>query len=368
MKIWQRSVVAAGSFLLCLAAAQFAVRGEHQATGNKGFLGNDTSGVEGQTSDSASSGVYGTHLPTGNYGLLGNLTYGAAGVAHAADASGVLGSSGAGKGVQGVSTSGTGVYGSSTSGAGVYGTAAGSGIGVSGNTSSGTAVQGLATTGIGVRGQAFNGNGVYGQDLAFGKGVWGVTDAGSGVEGYAGTNGVAVAGTIVNNTGFGWAGYFNGRVHVNGTLSKSAGSFRIDHPLDPANKYLSHSFVESPDMKNIYDGVVTLDADGSATVELPEWFDALNKDFRYQLTCIGEHAPVFIARKVEGNQFRIAGGYAGLEVSWQVTGTRNDAYARAHRIPTEELKAPDEVGRYLHPALHGQSTALQITHERKRSR
>ncbi len=52
----------------------------------------------------------------------------------------------------------------------------------------------------------------------------------------------------------GFAGYFQGRVHttgnlsIAGNLSKRGGAFKIDHPLDPENKYLSHSFVESPDM------------------------------------------------------------------------------------------------------------------------
>ena len=98
-----------------------------------------------------------------------------------------------------------------------------------------------------------------------------------------------------------------------GTLSKTAGSFKIDHPLDPANKYLYHSFVELPDMKNIYDGVATLDANGAAVVTLPDWFEALNEEFRYQLTCIGGYAPVYIAQEIKDNQFTIAGGTARLQ-------------------------------------------------------
>jgi len=58
----------------------------------------------------------------------------------------------------------------------------------------------------------------------------------------------------------GYAGLFYGNTWVAGTLFKNAGAFRIGPPLDPANKYLSHSFVESPDMKNIYDGVATTTA------------------------------------------------------------------------------------------------------------
>jgi hypothetical protein len=125
---------------------------------------------------------------------------------------------------------------------------------------------------------------------------------------------------------------------VGGTLSKSAGAFKIDHPLDPAHKYLSHSFVESPEMENIYDGVVTLDKHGEAEVKLPAYFEALNRDFHYHLSCIGGFAPVFVSREVKNNSFHIAGGKAGLKVSWMVSGVRHDAYANEHRIQVEEDK------------------------------
>jgi hypothetical protein len=158
----------------------------------------------------------------------------------------------------------------------------------------------------------------------------------------------------------GYAGYFDGNVYVNGNLSKSGGSFKIDDPLDPAHKYLSHSFVESPDMMNVYNGNVVTGADGFATVTLPDWFDALNRDFRYQLTCIGGFAPVFIAEKIAGNRFRIAGGAPGMEVSWQVTGIRHDAWAQANRIPVEEEKPEAEQGTYLYPELYGQPKELGV--------
>lgn len=146
-----------------------------------------------------------------------------------------------------------------------------------------------------------------------------------------------------------------GSVQVTGNLSKGGGSFKIDHPLDPQNKYLYHSFVESPDMKNIYDGVVTTDANGRAVIELPDWFEALNQDFRYQLTAIGAAAPgLYVARKIEGNHFEIAGALPNMEVSWQVTGVRHDAYANRHRIPVEEAKEPESRGTYLHPEAFGE--------------
>lgn len=143
-----------------------------------------------------------------------------------------------------------------------------------------------------------------------------------------------------------------GNVTIPGTLSKGGGSFKIDHPLDPENKYLYHSFVESPDMKNIYDGVVTTDEQGYATIELPEWFSALNKDFRYQVTVIGDGdvwARARVFRKIENNAFVIQTDIPGVEVSWQVTGIRQDAYAEAHRIEVEEDKSEAERGTCLHP-------------------
>ena len=154
---------------------------------------------------------------------------------------------------------------------------------------------------------------------------------------------------------------FYGDVQVNGNLTKSSGSFKIDHPLDPAGKYLYHSFVESPDMKNIYDGVVELDGAGEAVVELPEWFEALNRDFRYQLTAVGGAAPnLHIAEEISNNQFKIAGGRAGMKVSWMVTGIRQDPYANAHRIPVEEEKVGKEAGRYIYPELFGEPREKSI--------
>jgi hypothetical protein len=145
-----------------------------------------------------------------------------------------------------------------------------------------------------------------------------------------------------------------GDVNIKGNISKGGGSFKIDHPLDPANKYLYHSFVESPDMMNIYNGVIVLDANGEAVVDLPDWFEALNRDFRYQLTAVGAPGPnLYIAEEVASNHFKIAGGKPGSKVSWQLTGIRQDAYANAHRIPTEEEKPPHEQGHYLHPELFG---------------
>jgi hypothetical protein len=158
-----------------------------------------------------------------------------------------------------------------------------------------------------------------------------------------------------------YAGYFNGDVQVNGNLSKGSGSFKIDHPLDPQNKYLYHSLVESPDMLNLYNGNVTLDANGEAWVDLPDWFEALNRDFRYQLTPIDGPGPnLYIAETIQNNRFKIAGGEPGLQVSWQVTGIRRDPYAEANRIRVEEEKPVEEQGTYLHPEAYNQPETMGL--------
>lgn len=141
-------------------------------------------------------------------------------------------------------------------------------------------------------------------------------------------------------------------LHVTGTLSKAAGSFRIDHPMDPENKYLVHSFVESPDMMNIYNGNITTDASGKAIVNLPDYCEVLNRDFRYQLTVIGSFAQAIISKEVGNNSFEIATSVPNIKVSWQVTGIRQDPYANKFRIPNVEEKASKDKGKYLNPDVY----------------
>jgi hypothetical protein len=142
----------------------------------------------------------------------------------------------------------------------------------------------------------------------------------------------------------------SGNCYVGGTLSKAAGTFLIDHPVDPYNKVLRHSFVESPDMKNIYDGTIKLDEYGTATIYLPEYFSALNSDYRCQLTPLCEAMPNLYAGKVnkDYNTFSILGGEPNGEVSWQITGIRKDKFALANPVVVEEAK---EKPGYLHPEL-----------------
>lgn len=330
------------------------VSGEHAGTGTA-VLGNASSssavnrGVIGQTASSQGIGVQGyASSSSGN-------TIGVAGQAD---------SSGSSVAVHGLATASSGAtigtYGqsNSASGFGMFGVnVATTGDAFGGffrsDSTSGLAVRGFATTSTGST-----------------IGVSGLSNSASGK---------AVAGVNINNgTGVygesneGYAGFFSGKAYVSGsfvagaTTLSSLGvigykSFHIDHPLDPANKYLNHAAIESSEVLNQYSGNVQLDAHGEAWVTMPSWFEAMNKDMRYQLTAIGAPGPnLFVAEKLRNNRFKIAGGAAGTEVSWQLTGVRHDAYAVDHPMVVEAPKAGHERGFYLYPQGHGQSERKSI--------
>jgi len=380
-------------------------------TGFEGATSGQVYGVTGGTNSSTNgaTGVNGyesskTGQVFGVFGSTTSATNFAAGVGGNANAT-----SGQVYGVVGVSNSTTngaaavngyepattgtvyGVNGStpSTSGIGVGGAAtatSGNTIGVSGSSASpnGAGVSGSNSSrtccfAAGVFGQTVGGTGVLGSATATSGvnfGVQGLTASpgGVGVHGGNTSTGAAVdlAGTTflvnayvgktgefnVDNSG---NGYFAGNLNVTGKLTKGSGSFKIDDPLDPANKYLSHSFVESPDMMNVYNGNITTDRHGLATVTLPDYFEALNGDFRYQLTVIGQFAQAIVKREIANNRFTINTNKPLVKVSWQVTGIRHDAYANQYRISVEEEKASGEQGYYLHPEVFGQPESKSIS-------
>lgn len=166
----------------------------------------------------------------------------------------------------------------------------------------------------------------------------------AGASGCIGVYGNVLGSTVNGN----YAGYFIG------SITKSGGSFQIDHPQDPANKHLFHSFVESSEMKNIYDGVAVADASGNAVVNMPAYFEALNKDFRYQLTSIGSAAPnLHVKSEVSKGSFVIGGANPGQKVSWTITGVRQDHWALANPMEVEKEKSADKKGFYRHPELFG---------------
>lgn len=138
-----------------------------------------------------------------------------------------------------------------------------------------------------------------------------------------------------------------GPFFINGTLQVTGGKlFTIDHPLDPKQKLLSHAAVESPALTNLYNGNAVTDGRGFATVRLPGYFQALNREFRYQLTVVGRtFAQAIVWREIEKNRFTIKTDGPHVKVSWQVTGVRHDRYALQHPLRVEQTKPPALQGR-----------------------
>jgi hypothetical protein len=355
-------------------------------------------------------GVYGlTTAPTGD-------TYGVFGRSDSTNGIGVFGSVGAPGGVT------RGVYGqsSSTSGVGVsgyVGASTGFTYGVSGQSisTSGRAVYGLATAPSGItyggrfESDSTSGRGVYGSatasdgftygvygesDSTSGRGVFGFASAASGIT-YGGrfesdsTDGVGAYGFAAEGIGvLGKSNSANGYgVFSSGELGATgAKSFRIDHPDDPANKYLLHYAAESPEVINFYRGAVVLDGAGEAVVELPRYFAKINKTPSYQLTAVG--APMHMLHVAEeideaalssGAEagpgeaapvcsFRIAGGAPGRKVSWRVEALRNDLWIQRRGAPVEIDKQGVEKGTYQRPELYGLPAEKGVDYDPARNR
>jgi hypothetical protein len=339
--------------------------------------GGSTAGVQGQSNALHGNGVFGVAINGNSKGVWGRSANGRGVYGEA------TGTSGKNYGVHGESKSdlGIGVFGTGFNGirgegvTGVYGFgdtygvyALGDTIGVAGGSSLNIGVQGsgpiegvrgLSPTGTGVRGTGGT-YGVRGQGDTYG--VYGNGDL-YAVRGVGGNYGAYVTGTsygVFASSGS-YAGWFNGKVHITGILENAGGSLVIDHPVDPANRTLAHSSVEAPERLNVYRGTVTLDVRGQATVRMPRYFHALNAEFGYQLTAIGVAAPdLHVGRRIERNSFAIAGGQPGQDVCWIVTGSRRDAWAKAHPLRVDRAKRRKDRGRYLNPEVHGmpRSTAI----------
>ena len=296
---------------------------------------------------------------TGARAILGVMTSTLAGSSSVAVRGDNKSTSGSGIGVWGSQNgAGWGVYGQSVDGIGVYGNVSGASA-----VNNGVWGQSASTSGRGVVGYV---SATTSGGTTFG--VFGQTDA---------PNGYGVCG-LAQSVSFGGIRYgVYGSLVSPGLLAGSYGvfssgdfgasgtkAFRIDHPFDPLNRYLLHYSSESPEPQNFYSGVATTDAQGYAWVELPDYFEAINRDFKYQLTPINEADDQFVmamvTRRIEGNRFRLRASKPGVEVSWRVEATRNDAFCRQYPPRTEVNKAEAEKGRYQHPELYGAPAELGV--------
>ncbi len=340
---------------------QDGVRGQAEQPGRSGVLGQNSQTGPGVTGNSAAgTGVEGT----GVIGVLGTSSKPAG--------PGVVGRAGAGPwptlqgatigqssepGVPGVDGTATADFSQGLRGTATGGFSAGvMGVGMVGVTGVSTGT-GFTAPGVQGMGHGTTGFGVVGISTGTGSGVLGTCSNGVGVTGLTdGSGGTGIFGYSPHPKNVGsqsFAAMFHGAVNVTGPVHKSGGGFRIDHPDHPETHYLQHWFVESDEMRNLYDGIAVLDGKGSAEITLPAWFETLNEAVRYQLTPLGHPAPdLHIARECSAGSFVIGGGHPGQRVSWQVTGVRRDRWAVAHRLPADLPKAEGEQGLYRHPELY----------------
>lgn len=302
-----------------------AVAGSDFYSGSQGELGKGSYGVIGSGRPNGSSDT-----AYGVYGDNGNAPHG----------SGVYGRTGGPSGS--VDVYKVGVWGDTNSGDGVFGST---------SFVDGYGVLGVATGSSG-RGVVGSADGVTGHNV----GVSGVSSSieGSGIEGFAFASSgetYGVIGTTLSPSGYGV--FSNGNFGASGTKS-----FRIDHPRDPQNKYLNHYCSEGPEPLNIYSGTIMTDANGEAWVQLPDYYDEINKDPRYQLTVIDDSAgpgfvQVKVAKKIRDNRFMIMTSAPNVEVSWEVKAVRNDLWVRKYGAPVETEKSEYEKGKYQRPELYG---------------
>jgi hypothetical protein len=131
------------------------------------------------------------------------------------------------------------------------------------------------------------------------------------------------------------------------SFSQGFGTFTMDHPADPQSRILNQYAVGSSELLFEFTGTAFLDGSGRATVMLPDYFEAVCRSPRVQLTGVGT-SDVYVAEKVSGNRFAI-GGKPGTEVYWTVTGERTDQNAELARIctPVEQQKTGELQGHSL---------------------
>ncbi len=202
-------------------------------------------------------------------------------------------------------------------------------------------------TDAGIAGRGFIG--VYGHssDPIAGWGIYTPHDAGA-QNVYVFNNGY-----ILNNLYVADTGYFQ-NLKVYGYKE-----FVIPHPYK-TDMHLIHFAIESNEVLNVYRGTVILDNNGEATVYLPDYFDAINTEFSYQLTPIGAPMPnLHIKQEINHNSFTIGGGAPGMKVSWTVYAKRNDKYVREHP-PSDEVPSDPQTNKLLFEGDFGNTSKSEI--------
>jgi hypothetical protein len=131
-------------------------------------------------------------------------------------------------------------------------------------------------------------------------------------------------------------------------FSTGALVFTMDHPSNPNKEILNQYAMGSNEAILFYRGTVILGADGRASVDLPDYFDRINRNPMIQLTGVGSSEVVYVAEDVKGNSF-VVGGKPGIKVYWTVTAERKDIHAEIARTltPVKQPKTGDLINHSL---------------------
>ncbi|MBV6457819.1 MAG: hypothetical protein HONBIEJF_00939 [Fimbriimonadaceae bacterium] len=353
-------------------AGDFYVDGENQKAifARNGTTSGSAVAIHGRSSAFSGIGVFGevnsTASGTSSGGYFSSRSTNGRGVYGAA-----LAATGAATGgrFESMSSTGIGVYGETLATTGVnYG---GYFEGAS-NMSRAAVGWATATTGTtyGMLGQA---------DSTNGRGVAGFATASTGIA-YGGRfesdstsgRGIYALATSTTGTNYGVRGATNSGsgygIFADGDLGASGSkSFRIDHPLDPENRYLLHYASESPYPQNFYSGNVVTDSRGYAWVELPSYFSSINANFKYQLTVLDDSdstdfVMAKVSKEIRGNRFQVRTSAPNTKVSWRIEADRSDLYMRRKKPAAEVEKLGEERGRYQQPELYGQPGSSSLDH------
>jgi hypothetical protein len=353
--------------------SKLTVAGTIQATGGASILHNAT--LQGNGTSGSPLGVA---IPLNLTGSVMSISQGILNVTNTNDGIGFVTS-----GAIGIIATALGSEGRGVLAEGGFGDVGGTGVEVFGGAGIGALTSSGGGAGLRAKGgSSTNGKGGDGVIATGGSGTVsgaGVSAHGADSEGGVGGDGVQAFPGRGRAPGFeGAAGTFfgdvvvtknlgvQGDVSVTGNLTAfGIKQFKIDHPLNPEGKYLLHAAIESSEVLNVYSGNVTTNERGEATVTLPDWFEAINCDFRYQLTVVGTFAQAIVAEEIRNNHFKIRTSIRGVKVSWQVTGVRSDATMRKHPFKAEEDKPERERGTYLNPEAfnqHEEKNVLLVQH------
>ena len=142
------------------------------------------------------------------------------------------------------------------------------------------------------------------------------------------SSGQYITSVITNISGITSGGYITTR-----EILMPAKTFIIDHPRD-YSKHLIHACIEGPEAGVYYRGRGEITNNECAEIILPEYVEALAKDFTIEITHIYDGTPPksYSVSEILYNRFTVYGDNGSFY--WQVTGARSNIIVEPHKNET----------------------------------